>query len=155
MRIRLATIEDLESLRAMASEFLKEEDEGGSPIKPGERSLAWLLRICALIVVGKTEGAVLIAEEGELPAGFTLFYVEPLGVDHRYEKVGRSLANYVRPEHRRTGLASDLIEAKEVRAKRMGCEAMYTQVRISNEPSLGLVRKAGYAADVVSFAKEL
>lgn len=155
MRIRHATVEDAESLRSMASEFFKEESEAGALVKPGERSVAWMMQVCGVLISRAVSGAVLIAEDGETPVGFTAFYVEPVALEHEFQKVAKTFVNYVRPEHRREGVASDLIAAKERLAKQFGCDAMYTTVRLNNEASLGLVRKAGYAAQDVTLVKVL
>lgn len=155
MRIRHATVEDLEAIRAMTYEFLKEELEGGSHVKPGETTVGRLMVLQGAIIINQVPGAVLLAEDGEQAIGFTAFRVEGPLVDHRYERVATTFANYVMPERRRDGVASDLIAHKERLAKALGCSAMYTNVRLANEGCLKMVTDLGYLPQVVTLVKEI
>ncbi len=155
MRIRHATVEDSDALQAMVLEYLKEEHEGGSPVKPGDRSVARLMLAIAVLLAKRAEGATLIAEEGEEPVGFLIFYVEPIPIESEFEKVARGVATYVRPERRRKGIARDLLAAREAIAKSLGCDAIQTGVRLNNDAALSLARTAGYAPQEVAHVKPL
>lgn len=156
MRIRRASIDDLPVILTLMGDFLKEEHQAGSLTQPGERTLTALMRLVAESVLRPDSGRVtLLAEEGEKPLGFTLMAVEDTALDHAYSRVARTAVNYVLPEARRQGTALELIHAKERIAKEMGCQAMFTHVRLENDASMGLVTKAGYRAYDVALVKDL
>ena len=51
----------------------------------------------------------------------------------------------VLPEHRRKGIATELLQAMADFAKESGCEYAELEVNVSNTPAIGLYRKCGYA----------
>jgi ribosomal protein S18 acetylase RimI-like enzyme len=62
----------------------------------------------------------------------------------------------VAPEHRRKGLARQLMEEAERRLRALGCPKINLQVRTSNLAAVEFYRKVGYALDeVVSLGKRL
>lgn len=154
MRVRSVGPEDCEAVRAMAAEYLKEESAAGALFQPGEHAMGVLMGVVRGLLLRQLEGAALLAEEGETPLGFTLMYFEAPR-DNRYTRVARTVCNYVRPEARRGGVATELIEAKERAAANAGCEAMLTTVRLANEASMALVQRAGYTPFDVTFVKAL
>lgn len=145
MRVRHATPEDADALRSMLGEYLKEEHEAGSMLAPGERSMAAYLGLFSALISRQSPGSVLIAEEGEEAIGFTSFYVQQSRLDLTSGPVAQSCINYVRPDHRRGGAASELIARKEDLARALGCKSIQTTIRAANSASLGLVGKAGYS----------
>ena len=48
------------------------------------------------------------------------------------------------PEARRSGLASRLMRECEQRLRATGCNAVYLETAVNNEPALRLYRKLGY-----------
>jgi len=70
----------------------------------------------------------------------------------------RGWVNYlaVAPEHRRTGLARQMIGAVEHRLRSAGCPKINLQVRTDNADAIGFYQAIGYVSDdVVSMGKRL
>ncbi len=59
-------------------------------------------------------------------------------------KAGRILTLDIVPEARRMGLGSFLMEECERRLRLFGCQEMYLETAVNNEPALRLYRKLGY-----------
>lgn len=70
-------------------------------------------------------------------AGFAL--VQPI------RKIGRILTLDIVPEARRFGLATRLMQKCEKRLCAVGCEQVYLETAVNNEPALDLYHKLGYA----------
>ena len=59
-------------------------------------------------------------------------------------KIGRILTLDIIPEARRSGLATRLMQECEKRLRAGGCEQVYLETAVSNEPALHLYVKLGY-----------
>ena len=59
-------------------------------------------------------------------------------------KYGRILTLDIVPQARRSGLATQLMNACEDRLRSLGCNEVYLETAIDNEPALRLYRKLGY-----------
>jgi ribosomal-protein-alanine N-acetyltransferase len=60
------------------------------------------------------------------------------------KKAGRILTLDIVPEARRVGLGSLLMDECERRLRLFGCQEMYLETAVNNEPALRLYRKLGY-----------
>jgi ribosomal-protein-alanine N-acetyltransferase len=69
-------------------------------------------------------------------AGFAV--VQPI------KKVGRILTLDILPQARRCGLATQLMAECEIRLRTAGCEQVYLETAVNNEPAIGLYSKLGY-----------
>lgn len=155
MRIREMTRQDVDAVRTMLSEFLKEEQEAGAHVQMGERTIVQLMQAVGKIWDRSAPGAVLIAEEGESAIGLAAFYIQALDLDHEWRRVARSFVTYVRAEHRRKGVAAELIATRDELAKAADCDAMVTTTRIENAAMRGLLGRSGYTPADVTFEKRL
>jgi ribosomal-protein-alanine N-acetyltransferase len=59
-------------------------------------------------------------------------------------KIGRILTLDIIPEARRSGLATRLMQDCEKRLREVGCEQVYLETAVNNEPALLLYHKLGY-----------
>ena len=59
-------------------------------------------------------------------------------------KYGRILTLDIVPQARRSGLATQLMNACEDRLRSLGCNEVYLETAVDNEPALRLYRKLGY-----------
>jgi len=60
------------------------------------------------------------------------------------KKVGRILTLDILPQARRFGLATRLIQECELRLRAGGCEQVYLETAVNNEPAIRLYSKLGY-----------
>lgn len=60
------------------------------------------------------------------------------------KKVGRILTLDILPQARRFGLATRLIQECEARLRDAGCQQVYLETAVTNEPAIGLYSKLGY-----------
>jgi len=70
----------------------------------------------------------------------------------------RGWINYlaVAPEHRRQGLARQIVKTAESRLKEAGCPKINLQVRTANQTALGFYQAIGFMVDdVISLGKRL
>lgn len=157
MRVRHITLDDADAIAAMLTEFVKERHAAGEHAQPTERTHRTLLTaLVALGLAHTAPGAVLIAEEGETPVGLTAFVAQPTTVDNDLgAHIARSLLLYVRPEHRRQGVARELVSRRDAIAATLGCGAIQTTARLDNEPMRAVLAAAGYVPEEVTFTKRL
>lgn len=66
------------------------------------------------------------------------------GVAQPIRKIGRILTLDIAPTARRFGLATRLMHESETRLRTCGCEQVYLETAINNEPALRLYHKLGY-----------
>ena len=59
-------------------------------------------------------------------------------------KIGRILTLDIVPEARRFGLGTRLMQECEERLRGLGCEQVYLESAVNNQPALDLYRKLGY-----------
>jgi len=79
------------------------------------------------------------ANGNELPGGIAGFAVaQPI------REIGRILTLDILPEARRFGLATRLMQESEQRLRNAGCEQVYLETAVTNEPALLLYQKLGY-----------
>lgn len=155
MRIREMVRQDADAVRSMLTEYLKGEQEAGAHIHMGERSLAQWMQIVGRIYDRTVSGAVLIAEEGESTLGIAIFHVYEVTVDAEWKRAAKSLLTYVRAEHRRKGIARELVATRDELAREMGAEAMLTTTRLANDAMRGVLKCAGYKPAEVTFERRL
>lgn len=157
MRVRHITVDDIDALAAMLTEFVKERHTAGEHTQPTERTHRALMT--ALVAVGLTRtapGAVLVAEEGETPIGLAAFAVQTPAVDTDLGGlVARSLLTYVRPEHRGQGVARELVSRRDAIAATLGCAAIQSATRLDNAGMRGVLAAAGYVPEEVTFTRRL
>ena len=60
------------------------------------------------------------------------------------KKVGRILTLDILPQARRFGLATRLIQECEARLRACGCERIYLETAVNNQPAIQLYNKLGY-----------
>jgi ribosomal-protein-alanine N-acetyltransferase len=95
--------------------------------------------------------AITLVGESQLPAGDTtskpddapsiVGYVIAHSIRRKY---GRILTLDILPQVRRVGLATKLMTAAEERLRARGCEEIYLETAVDNQPALRLYRKLGY-----------
>ena len=79
------------------------------------------------------------AEGTELAGGIVGFVVaQPI------KRVGRILTLDILPEARGCGLATRLIQECEARLRTSGCQQVYLETAVNNEPAIQLYSKLGY-----------
>ena len=150
MRIRHATIEDADAIRAMLMEHFKAERECGSRFNVVEAATS------AMALVGATlaqryPGAVLIAEEGEEPIGIAAFWCRDLK-GHDFAQVAVPWVQYVREASE--GIAAELLQYVERAAIQLGCDAISVSAGLGTRAQM-LYQSAGYAPAEVVFEKRL
>lgn len=85
-------------------------------------------------------GQVSAQDPPRSPAAIAGFVVAH-SIRHKY---GRILTLDILGEARRFGLGTRLMSACEARLQTAGCEAVYLETAVNNEPALRLYRKLGY-----------
>jgi ribosomal protein S18 acetylase RimI-like enzyme len=93
----------------------------------------FLLRRNAINLVGELQNA----EPEDRIAGFVIAH--PVR-----RKYGRILTLDILPQARRSGLATQLMNAGEDRLRTLGCGEVYLETAVDNEAALHLYRKLGY-----------
>jgi ribosomal protein S18 acetylase RimI-like enzyme len=94
---------------------------------------------------------VLVAYADGEPAGFTSLRTIPyLDQDTPYAEVTQL---HVRPQFRRRGIASQLVEAAEQRAVDAGATCLHILTGVDNEDAQAFYRNAGYQAECYDFQK--
>jgi [ribosomal protein S18]-alanine N-acetyltransferase len=94
--------------------------------------------------------AITLVGESQLPAGDTqsngdIPSIAGYLIAHSIRrKYGRILTLDILPQVRRFGLATKLMIAGEERLRALGCEAIYLETAVDNEPALRLYHKLGY-----------
>jgi ribosomal-protein-alanine N-acetyltransferase len=92
--------------------------------------------------ITRRKAITLVAEYtpgGEFDGGIAGFAVaQPV------KKVGRMLTLDILPQARRFGLATRLIQECEARLRDAGCEQVYLETAVTNEPAIRLYSKLGY-----------
>jgi len=92
--------------------------------------------------ITRRKAITLVAElpsGGEFAGGIAGFAVaQPI------RKIGRILTLDIIPEARRFGLATRLMQECEKRLRAVGCEQVYLETAVNNEPALLLYHKLGY-----------
>ena len=93
--------------------------------------------------VTRRKAITLVAEHAEDPdaagdiAGFAV--AQPV------RKIGRILTLDIVPQARRFGLATRLMQECEKRLRACGCQQVFLETAVTNEPALHLYQKLGYA----------
>lgn len=93
----------------------------------------FILRRNAITLVGELPNA----EPEDRIAGFVVAH--PVR-----RKYGRILTLDILPQARRSGLATQLMNACEDRLRALGCGEVYLETAVDNEPAIRLYRKLGY-----------
>jgi ribosomal-protein-alanine N-acetyltransferase len=92
--------------------------------------------------ITRRKAITLVAEYtpgGEFDGGIAGFAVaQPV------KKVGRILTLDIQPQARRFGLATRLIQECEARLRDAGCQQVYLETAVINEPAIRLYSKLGY-----------
>jgi ribosomal-protein-alanine N-acetyltransferase len=83
---------------------------------------------------------VVIAEESGTLVGFVILHVERDGKRH----IGYIVTLDVAPEHRRRGLAGELMQDAEQEALREGCVAVVLHVSAGNDPAIRFYESHGF-----------
>ena len=92
--------------------------------------------------ITRRKAITLVAEYpsgGEFPGGIAGF-----AVAQPAKKVGRILTLDILPQARRFGLATRLIQECEARLRDAGCQQVYLETAVINEPAIRLYSKLGY-----------
>jgi len=79
----------------------------------------------------------LVAEVEDKIVGYIFSRIE-------YGKVGHIITIAVDPEYRRMGIGERLMREVLNILKELGCQSVYLEVRISNEPAINLYKKLGF-----------
>lgn len=94
---------------------------------------------------------VLVAYADGEPAGFTSLRVIPyLDQDTPYAEVTQM---HVRPQYRRRGIASQLVEAAEQQAIERGATCIHILTGTDNHDAQAFYRSAGYEVECLDFQK--
>ena len=112
MRIRRATATDRAEFLCMWADFLGDTHKKGGFVAPTDQSLQVYSGVFEAAIDDPSLGFALLAEDDGEPVG-GLMWALPVGgapFSTRYANPLWSWGVYVRPSHRRTGLARELIE---------------------------------------------
>ena len=93
----------------------------------------FIMRRNAITLVGEFQSGV----ADDPIAGFVI--AQPVR-----RKYGRILTLDILPQARRSGLATQLMNASEERLRALGCSEIYLETAVDNEAALRLYRKLGY-----------
>jgi [ribosomal protein S18]-alanine N-acetyltransferase len=93
----------------------------------------FIMRRNAITLVGEFQSGV----ADDPIAGFVI--AQPVR-----RKYGRILTLDILPQARRSGLATQLMNASEDRLRALGCSEIYLETAVDNEAALRLYRKLGY-----------
>jgi GNAT superfamily N-acetyltransferase len=139
VRIRTATVEDVEEIIEMGRGFYDE-----SPFASISTFDEGSLRLTILALInGSMQGGLLVAEADRL-VGMAAYVIFPLYFNMQ-TKIGQEVFWWVRPEHRR-GVGSRLMDELEAEAKRNGAK-VFIGANLSGEHDAAfarLYRRRGY-----------
>ncbi len=129
IRIRLASMDDLDSVIAINIECLPEH----------------YLRSFWIEHIEKWNDLFYVAEVNNEIVGYALARIENSSPFTKFSKVGHIVSIAVREKYRRKGIATMLMSALIYTLKTMyGVEEVYLEVRVSNEPAIKLYQKLGF-----------
>ena len=92
--------------------------------------------------ITRRKAITLVAEY--TPGGVFDGAVAGFAVAQPVKKVGRILTFDILPQARRFGLATRLIQECEARLHEAGCQQVYLETAVTNEPAIRLYSKLGY-----------
>lgn len=138
--MRKATATDRDGFATLWWEFLVENQANGDPIEATEEALAWYMALFDSYVAGTTGGAVTIEPHsgvsmiGEFDEGpLRLIYQRPV----------RNWGLYVLPEHRKTGLGSDLYRESVEVVRSLGFSHLVDGHLVDSSTPARLVEETG------------
>lgn len=140
--VRIATAEDLNIIVELSISFIKETIYKDIYTEEAIRAVAE-----DLVLGRKSEKIVFLYEDKGMLAGAVTPFI--FGND----KVATELAWYVKPEHRRSNIGKELINAFEIWAKATGC-ARITMIGLE-EGTTKLYEKLGYIVAERTHLKEI
>jgi ribosomal protein S18 acetylase RimI-like enzyme len=136
MVVRRANTGDIAALLALVAQYWQFESLPGFQPATVRAALESLLSSPAV-------GAVWLATEAQRPLGYlTLVYVfslEHLGMTAEIDEF------FVLPEHRASGVGSQLLREAEVESVRQACSNISLQISTSNQRANEFYRRHGYA----------
>ncbi|HKV13347.1 MAG TPA: GNAT family N-acetyltransferase [Thermoanaerobaculia bacterium] len=135
--VRLATMGDRRHFQRLAAEFA---EEGVTPgMVAGPATEAFFARLFVQYVYDLPEtGAVAVHPAGFCMAGGPIPYDTPWG------KTASGWGTYVRPEHRRSGLATALRDLVVLRLRELGFRAIIGATHIDNPAGPASVARFGW-----------
>jgi ribosomal-protein-alanine N-acetyltransferase len=102
----------------------------------------FITRRNAITLVGESQAPAGVAQS---KPGVDIHSIAGYVIAHSIRrKYGRILTLDILPQARRFGLATKLMIAAEERLRTLGCEEIYLETAVDNEPALRLYRKLGY-----------
>lgn len=140
--IKIATIEDIDIIVSMAMKFISE-----SNYKNYGNEIALRALVERVLNAPDEDSIVLLYEDKGMIAGITSQFL--FGTF----KSATELAWWIDPEHRKSRLGSELLEAFEYWAKKVGCKLI---TMISIDDNVGkYYEKKGYVLQERTYTKEL
>ena len=141
MSIRIATPEDIDLVTEMGLKFAAESNYRDYVDEQALRAL-----VTKVITAPKEEGIVLIHEHGMIAGIVSQFLFGTFNS-------ATELAWWVDPEHRKTSVGSELLEAFEFWATKVGCK-LITMVSIDEQVGK-YYEKKGYTLQERTYTKDL
>lgn len=139
--VREATDADYQELMKLYDEFVEEERFSGGKEDSFQEVLA------------STENFIYVAEDGGKLVGFVTFSTRWVV---RYPRpIAEMDELYVKPEYRRKGLGTQLVDTIMKRAGELGCSRMFLRTHFKQEAAEQLSRKMGFTHTGNHFIKDL
>ncbi|MBN2101645.1 MAG: GNAT family N-acetyltransferase [Candidatus Aenigmarchaeota archaeon] len=151
MIIRRAAIGDFEALKEIKTEFFRWECEQDSMLDP-----AYIKRVLGMRLaknIRQKNTVFVIAEENGKVIGFAGAEIKKNGSDLKARQQGHLFSLYVRPNHRRKGIAEKLLNEVMKWFKEKKIDYLTLERWDHNKIAASLYRKFGYRDRVVSMFK--
>lgn len=149
IRVREATIDDLDALRPAWVSLARHHAEIGSAPLQQDEALAWRLRRDGYVrMVAGGHGFVLAAESGNAVVGYAAVEVHD-GPDDTFPVGDRWAEVYtlaVLPGFRGSGIGSALMDAVDAQLAAMGIDAVSVAAMVENDAALAFYRRRGFVA---------
>jgi GNAT superfamily N-acetyltransferase len=136
MEIRQATLEDRQIFVTLWKDFMVEREKLGGAIEVCDENLLAYLSLFESYIAGSLFGFTLLAFEDEEPVGALLMGEYPPSGFNMKTKNGKTITAwgvYVRPEHRRSGIAWALQDEARVLGRRLGFDTVLSYI-MSGDP---------------------
>jgi len=151
MDVRRAAVKDFEALKEIKTEFFRWECEQDVMLDPAYVKRVLGMRLAKNLRQSNT--VFVIAEEEGKAVGFAGAEIKKNGSDLKYRHQGHLFGIYVRPHHRRKGIAEKMLNEIMKWFKEKNIDYLVLERWDHNKIAASLYRKFGYKDRLVSMVK--
>lgn len=153
LRIRRATIDDLERAAALGAEIVRHHHRTNPArfflLDDTEQGYAWWLGQ----ELTRSDAVILLAEQSGQVVGYAYGAIEPRDWSVLLDEHGALHDLFVVPEARRSGVGRALVEALIQALTELGAPLLVLRVMVQNEPARRLAESFGFATTMLELSR--